>query len=161
MQIRILKVSISLMRDKFAQKGFTLLEVLVSLIIVSLVVVVFLQLLTSSLKLHGQSEESLEEIVKAQSIFDSLMLQDVRKSEFQWEKESEQGSWKLEVEPVETVQKEEEEEEEEISFKLTTELYKYIFTYISPNGQRYQLCRYEQYGQNHFNQDFVREHINE
>ena len=140
-----------------AEKGFTLLEVLISLTIVALTVTVYFQLISSGMKLEHRSGQKVEAAIRAQQIFEELKTRDVREDEFPWEGEDRKCTWQLQIRPrdVQTL----EMEEENPSLKKETELYIYVFRYACPEDKEIVLHRLVVVSPNFFSDQFKKEHM--
>ena len=138
------------------ENGFTLLEVLVSLVIVSLVVVVYFQLMSAGMKLELQSRERVDKLLAARQTFASLSLQDVRDDDFQWKGSAEPYVWRLEIQAVEMQNA---TLEEQTPLKLNSELYKYTFQFFEREQKLLSLTKYVRYDPGFFSQEFKNEHL--
>ncbi|PTN35142.1 hypothetical protein C6366_11520 [Desulfonatronum sp. SC1] len=107
--------------------GFTLMETLVAVIITSLTVTVFFQLLSGSMNLERKGRDLVQELILADRAFEELQRLDVRDPDFPWEGEAHGLTWRLEIHPVDiaspTI------EEDELALRLPQELYLYVFHY--------------------------------
>lgn len=147
--------------------GFTLLEVLVALALTGFVVTVFLQLLSSSLRLEGKARSRTQTAFTARLTFDKLMDQDVRDEAFPWQGENESARWLFTVHPVETAKTRDELEQEiegepgEITLRLQNELYQYALEYAPQSGVSIRLAQLVTLPRNHFSLEFRNEHLSE
>ncbi len=145
------------MERKKSSTGFTLLEVLVSLLIVSLVVTVYFQLISSGMKLEYKSRQHMQRLTEAYQKFESLIQKDVRSEDFQWKGEEKGYKWSLEIKPLEI---KEQPLSEETSLKLSSELYQFIFLYSSSsNNKPIKFIRYVHYSPNFFSLEFKQDHF--
>lgn len=139
------------------EAGFTLLEVLVALVITGLTVTVFLQLLSAGMRLEYRSLQRTQEIMDLEQALNKVLVQDVREDDFQWEGELGQGSWSLDIEPVQTRMQEPEDEEQ--GLQMPKELYRYVFTYSQEKGREWRVERYVLYDPDFFSDEFKRLHF--
>lgn len=140
-------------------QGFTLLEVLVAMIITGLVVTVFFQLLSAGLRLEYRADQGTQGILDLGQAWTQVIAQDVREDDFQWEGELEQGSWSLEIEPVETEMRAWRDLDQEHGLQLSSELYRYIFSFRSAEDRQWALIRYVRYDPDFFSDEFKRIHF--
>jgi len=136
--------------------GFTLLEVLVSLVITGMVLAVFFQIMSSSLRLEHSAGKAVEEAVHMEQVFKTLLAGDVRDSDFQWEGEKDGNTWTLQIQEVDTEQT---RAHSENTLHMRSELYRYIFEYQSRKGKTWTLVRYVQHEPDFFDEDFKRRHF--
>ena len=133
--------------------GFTLLEVLVALVIVSITVTVFFQLLSSSTRLEFRSRRAMDFTVQTTQAFRDLMFFDVRDPDFPWEGERDGYAWRLRLQPLEGVQ--EDLEFQEVQINVPTELYRYLFTLTDrDSGRNMTLTMVQAYDTGFFSEDF-------
>lgn len=145
------------MERKKDYTGFTLLEVMVSLLIVSLVVTVYLQIFSSGLKLEYNSRQHMQKLKQAQQKFETLLQEDVRSEDFQWEGEKDGFKWSLEIKPVEV---KDQPISEETSLKINSELYQFIFHYYGSSKKNpIKFTRYVQYSPDFFSLQFKKDHF--
>jgi hypothetical protein len=144
--------------DQNQGKGgfFTLIEVLVSLVITGMVVTVFFQILSAGIRLEFSSAGRTDEIVDLRQVFSSLMSQDVRADNFQWQGELDGDFWSLRVEESETLRT---NADSETFLNLDSELYRYVFEYTGKDAREWTLVRYVQYEPGFFSEDFKRIHF--
>lgn len=107
------------------------MEVLIALTIAALAVTVYLQLISTGMKLEHKSGQKIKLAIQAQQFFERLQCRDVRDDDFPWQGEDKECQWKLEIK-AEDVQVSE-WEENEIQVTKDTELYTYILSYDCPN----------------------------
>lgn len=136
--------------------GFTLIEVLVSLVITGMVVTVFFQILSAGIRLEFSSAGRTGEIVVLRQVFSTLISQDVRADDFQWQGELEGDFWSLRVEEAETIRT---SADSETFLNLDSELYRYVFEYTGKDAREWTLVRYVQYEPGFFSEDFKRIHF--
>lgn len=136
--------------------GFTLIEVLVSLVITGMVVTVFFQILSAGIRLEFSSAGRTGEIVELRQIFSTLISRDVRADDFQWQGELDGDFWSLSVEEAETIRT---NADSETFLNLDSELYRYVFEYTGKDAREWTLVRYVQYEPGFFSEDFKRIHF--
>lgn len=141
---------------KKVEQGFTLLEVLVSVVIVSLVVTVFFQLLSSGIKLEYKSRHKIQDLLHAQQQFEDLLQEDMRSDDFKWQGSGKTFNWVLNIEPVEIVQL---EETDNATIQLPGELYRFVFQWKSQESSPISLTRYVRYDLNFLSHEFKETHF--
>ena len=139
------------------ESGFTLLETLVAVIIVTLSVTVFFQLLSSSMKLERQSRDLIHEAILANQVFGNLQRQDVRAADFQWNGETAGLTWSLLILPVEV--DDGKLESGEIVLTLPQELYRFEFRYRLEGRPEHALYRHATYPTGFFDDQFKGRHL--
>lgn len=137
--------------------GFTLIEVLVALVITGMTVTVFFQILSAGIRLEFSSDQRTGQVLNVKQVFGSVINQDVREDDFEWQGEYLDGSWTLQIEQVETLETYVDSED---PMRLDSELYRYVFEYTSQDGREWTLVRYAQYSPEFFNEDFKDTHFN-
>lgn len=141
-----------------SQGGFTLVEVLVSFIIVGLALTVFLQLLSGSMRLSYKSRDLLDHTIRADEIFSRILIQDIRNEDFIWQAEIEKGRWNLQLEAVEV--SELNADKKEITISLPAELYRLIFTFYTTDDRPVlALESVRQYPLAYFSEEFKQQHL--
>lgn len=140
-----------------AAKGFTLLEVLVSLTIVAMTVTVFFQLISSGMKLEHRSGQRVDAAVRAQQMFERLQIRDVREDDFEWQGEDNGCAWDLAIRPedIQSMQM----DDDTPAMKKETELYTYIFGYTCRDDREIVLERMVVVGPNFFSDQFKKDHM--
>jgi prepilin-type N-terminal cleavage/methylation domain-containing protein len=141
---------------KARQQGFTLLEVLVSMIIVSLVVVVYFQIMSAGMKLEHSSRERIDRLLRARHIFDQLLLQDVRADDFKWRGEDGGCLWTLDIETVESRRS---RSIEQTPLTIESELYRFVFRYRQADRELVRFVQYVSYDPGFFSDQFKDEHL--
>lgn len=139
--------------------GFTLIEVLVALIITGMVITVFFQILSAGIRLEFSSDQRYGEVVNLRQVFGSVITQDVREDDFEWQGEYEDGSWSLQIEQIETMKTMERYEDLETPLRIDSELYRYLFEYQSKDGRKWTLIRYAHYEPDFFSDEFKNVHF--
>ena len=86
-----------------AQRGFTLIEMLVAVVIVAISVTVFFQLLSSSMKLAHKSRVKLARAQQADELFARLLAMDIRDEKFPWQSDAAAAdgvTWQVHLYPL-------------------------------------------------------------
>lgn len=138
------------------QDGFTLIEVLVSMVIVALVVTVYFQLLSSGMKLEYKSRQHTRELLVAQQVFESILQKDVRSDDFKWEGEDREHKWTLDIKAIDI---QEENIDEDILLKKPSELYQLTFKFFVSKNGFIKLIRYVRFDPNFFSEEFKNKHL--
>lgn len=141
------------------KQGFTLLEVLVAVLLAGLVVTVFFQLISASLRLESNAARIAQETVDLQQAWTSIIVQDVREHDFKWQGELEGGSWSLSLEPVQTRAARDTAQEVDSGFRLDSELYKYTFSFKTTQGKVSSLQRLVLHEPGFFAPEFKTRHL--
>ena len=144
------------------ERGFTLLEMMVAVLIVGLTVTTFFQLFGASLRLEQRARGFDEIIVLGRQTFALLLARDLRSDEFPWSGESENFSWNLRLEPIDVKPEAEATvEAEAITLRWTSELYRLIFSLqdIRRPGRHLKLVAYQQVKPGYFTDEFKEEHL--
>lgn len=140
-------------------RGFTLVEMLVAVFIVGLALTVFLQLLSSSMKLSHKSRQRIDHACYADEIFSHILSQDMRDDSFDWSGESERGRWALTLNAVETSSLAI-DDLDELNIVLPSELYQLTLTlYRADDKIVFSLQSLRQYPLDHFTEDFKQQHV--
>jgi len=139
-----------------SKTGFTLLEVLVSLVITGMVIAVFFQIMSSGLRLEYNADKGVKKVVEMDQAFKALLASDVRDRDFQWEGESDGSSWTLLIQQVDTEQTRAYSDD---TLHAASELYRYIFKYKTSKSREWTLVRYVQHEPGFFDEDFKRRHF--
>lgn len=140
-------------------RGFTLIEMLVAVFIVGLALTVFLQLLSSSMKLSHKSRQRLDNACYADEVFSHLLSQDIREDSFNWSGESARGRWVLTLNAVEistlTIR-----DLDELNIVLPADLYQFTLTlYRGDERVVFSLESLRQYPLDHFTEDFKQQYV--
>ncbi|MCD6430555.1 MAG: type II secretion system protein [Deltaproteobacteria bacterium] len=144
------------------ERGFTLLEMMVAVLIVGLTVTTFFQLFGASLRLEQRARGFDEIIVLGRQTFALLRARDLRSDEFPWLGESENFSWSLHLESVDVKPDVDAEADDEIlSLRWTSELYRLVFALqdIRRPGRHLRLVAYQQVKPGYFTDEFKEEHL--
>ena len=145
-----------------SERGFTLLEMMVAVLIVGLTVTTFFQLFGASLRLEQRARGFDEVIVLGRQTFALLRARDIRKDEFPWSGEVENFSWSLRLEPVDVKPDEDAVvDDETINLRWTSELYCLVFALqdIRRPGRHLRLVAYRQVKPGYFTNEFKEEHL--
>ncbi len=150
------------MMPRCDERGFTLLEMMVAVLIVGLTVTTFFQLFGASLRLEQRARGFDEIIVLGRQTFALLLARDLRSDEFPWSGEIENFTWSLRLEPVD-VQPEVDgaAKDETLSLRWTSELYRLVFALqdIRRPGRHLNLVAYQQVKPGFFTDEFKEEHL--
>jgi len=142
-------------------RGFTLLEMLVAVMVVGLTVTVFFQVLSSSMKLEIKGRRLDEVQLVAGQLFELLLSRDVREDDFPWRGELTESFWELKLLPVDIREESLSLSESEVSLNLPEELYR--FTLLVHYGPRQKklltLMREKRFPLNYFSDSFKAEHL--
>lgn len=144
------------------ERGFTLLEMMVAVLIVGLTVTTFFQLFGGSLRLEQRARGFDEIIVRGRQTFALLRARDVRKEEFPWSGTSDNFSWNLRLEPVDVQPAADETvTDETLNLRWTSELYRLVFVLqdLRHPGRHLRLVAYQQVRPGYFTDDFKKEHL--
>jgi len=143
------------------ERGFTLLEMMVAVMIVGLTVTTFFQLFGASLRLEHRARGFDKIIVLGRQTFACLQVRDLRQDEFPWSGEIENFSWSLRLEPVDVKPDEDAlADGEAITLRWTSELYRLVFTMRDRErpGRHLRLVSYSQVKPGYFTDEFKEEH---
>ena len=140
------------------EKGFTLLEVLVALVITGMAAAVFFQILSSGMRLEFDSAKRTRDIVNLNQTFNKVLVSDIRKPEFKKEGETVGGSWSLRIEQVETDKVCNYSRD---ALNVRSELYRYVFEYRTEGGREWVLMRYVQHEPDFFDLEFKAKHFSQ
>ena len=143
------------------QRGFTLLEMMVAVLVVGLTVTVFFQLFGASLKLERRGRSFDEIIVCGQEVFALLKVRDLRQDDFPWSGEDENFSWQLTLEPVEVRPEVEKNDDNTPVVRLPSELYRLVFVIRDRHhsGRRLRLVAYRRVNPGYFTDEFKKAHL--
>ena len=145
-----------------SERGFTLLEMMVAVLIVGLTVTTFFQLFGASLRLEQRARGFDEIIVLGRQTFALLLARDLRRDKFPWSGEIENFSWNLRLEAVDVKPEAEVTvEDEAITLRWTSELYRLVFALqdIRRPGRHLKLVAYQQVKPGYFTDEFKEEHL--
>lgn len=144
-------------------RGFTLLEMLVAVMVVGLTVTVFFQVLSSSMKLERKGRQLDEVQLVAGQLFEFLLARDVREDDFPWSGELPEFPWELKLSAVEIREESLSLSESEVAIKLPEEFYR--FTLLVHYGPRQKklltLIQERRFPLNYFSDSFKAEHLME
>ena len=144
------------------ERGFTLLEMMVAVLIVGLTVTTFFQLFGASLRLELRARGFDEVIVSGRQTFALLLVRDMRVDEFPWSGEIENFSWSLGLEAVDVKPDEDAvADNETINLRWTSELYRLVFVMQDTRrpGRHLRLVAYRQVKPGYFTDEFKEEHL--
>ncbi len=144
------------------ERGFTLLEMMVAVMIVGLTVTTFFQLFGASLRLEQRGRGFDEIIVLGRQTFAFLQARDLRQDEFPWSGEIENFSWSLRLEPVDVKPEVDEAlDDENLNLRWTSELYRLVFALQDRRrpGRHLRLVAYSQVKPGYFTDAFKEEHF--
>jgi len=144
------------------ERGFTLLEMMVAVLIVGLTVTTFFQLFGASLRLEQRARGFDEIIVLGRQTFALLLARDLRSDEFPWSGEVENFTWSLSLEPVDVKPDEDiAADDEALTLRWTSELYRLVFALqdIRRPGRHLNLVAYQQVKPGYFTDEFKEEHL--
>ena len=150
------------MRSGRSERGFTLLEMMVAVLIVGLTVTTFFQLFGASLRLEQRARGFDEVIVLGRQTFALLRARDIRKDEFPWSGEVENFSWSLRLEAVDVKPEADAVvDDEAVTMRWTSELYRLIFALqdVRRPGRHLRLVAYQQVKPGYFTDEFKEEHL--
>lgn len=137
--------------------GFTLLETLVAVIVVTLSVTVFFQLLSNSMNLEHRSRNLVHEAILASQVFGELQRHDVRAADFQWDGDADGLIWTLRIHPVDI--DDGKLDQGGITLALPQELYRFEFRYRQDDRPEQILYRYATYPTDFFDDQFKGRHL--
>ncbi|RLB70348.1 MAG: type II secretion system protein [Deltaproteobacteria bacterium] len=143
-------------------RGFTLLEMLVAVMVVGLTVTVFFQVLSSSMKLERKGRRLDQVQLVSGQLFDFLLARDVREDDFPWRGELAVGSWELQLLPVDVREDDSTAfSEAEVPVKLPEELYRFVLrVHYGPGGKKLLTLTQEQrFRLGYFSDSFKEEHL--
>ena len=144
------------------ERGFTLLEMMVAVLIVGLTVTTFFQLFGASLRLEQRARGFDEIIVLGRQTFALLLARDLRSDEFPWSGEIENFTWSLRLEPVDVKPDvDAPSDDETLSLRWASELYRLVFALqdIRRPGRHLNLVAYQQVKPGYFTDEFKEEHL--
>ena len=144
------------------ERGFTLLEMMVAVMIVGLTVTTFFQLFGASLRLEQRGRGFDEIIVLGRQTFAFLRARDLRRDEFPWSGEIENFSWSLRLEPVDVKPEADEAlDDENLNLRWTSELYRLVFALQDRRrpGRHLRLVAYSRVKPGYFTDAFKEEHF--
>ena len=144
------------------ERGFTVLELMVAVMIVGLTVTTFFQLFGASLRLEHRARGFDEIIVLGRQTFALLQARDMRKDEFPWSGEIENFSWSLRPEPVDVKPEADAvADSESVTLRWTSELYRLVFAMQDTRhpGRHLRLVSYIQVKPGYFTDEFKQEHF--
>ena len=145
-----------------SERGFTLLEMMVAVLIVGLTVTTFFQLFGASLRLEQRARGFDEIIVLGRQTFALLLARDLRSDEFPWSGEIENFTWSLRLEPVDVKPDDDAPSDDEtLSLRWASELYRLVFALqdIRRPGRHLNLVAYQQVKPGYFTDEFKEEHL--
>ncbi|WP_321531237.1 type II secretion system protein [uncultured Desulfuromonas sp.] len=135
------------------QGGFSLIEMLVAVVLVGMVLTVFLQVFSGSMRLSRKSRAMLEHHLQAEALFSRVLLQDERDEYFAWQGENDIGRWEIVLQELDTVVPL--EEQDEITLALPSELFIETLTfYPAATTTSVVLQQIRRWPLNHFSEDF-------
>jgi len=142
-------------------RGFTLLEMLVAVMVVGLTVTVFFQVLSASMKLEVKGRRLDEIQLVAGQLFEFLLARDVRDDDFTWAGELDKYSWKLNLSPAEIKEESTPLDGETIAIRLPEELYRFtLLVHYGPRRKKLlTLMREKRFPLNYFTESFKEEHL--
>lgn len=144
-------------------RGFTLLEMLVAVMVVGLTVTVFFQVLSSSMKLEIKGRRLDEVQLVAGQLFEFLLSRDVREDDFSWSGELSENSWELKLFPLDIREASLSLSEAEVSVNLPEEFYRFsLFFHYGPRQKKLLTLMCEKrFPLNYFSDSFKAEHFTE
>lgn len=144
------------------ERGFTLLEMMVAVLIVGLTVTTFFQLFGGSLRLEQRTRSFDEIIFLGRQTFALLLARDMRGDEFPWSGEIANFTWNLRLEPVDVKPDVDvSSDDETLTLRWTSELYRLIFAIQDSRhpGRHLKLVAYQQVKPGYFTDEFKEEHL--
>ena len=140
------------------EKGFTLLEVLVALVITGMTAAVFFQILSSGMRLEFDSAKRTRDIINLNQTYNKILVSDIRKPEFKKTGETSGGAWALHIEQVDTDKTRSHSRD---ALNVDSELYRYVFEYQTEDGREWVLIRYVQHEPDFFDIEFKSNHFSQ
>ncbi|HDS16238.1 MAG TPA: type II secretion system protein [Proteobacteria bacterium] len=152
------------MTARVDERGFTLLEMMVAVLIVGLVVTTFMQLFGASLRLEQKARGFDEIVVRGRQTFAWLLACDPRADDFPWSGTTDNFTWRLRLEAVEVRPGPEaatQSDEEAVTLRWTSELYRLVlFLQDAQNpGRHLRLVAYRQVSPGYFTDEFKEKHL--
>lgn len=148
------------MKPVNAQRGFTLMEVLVALVVTGFTVATFFQLLGGSLRLERKSQVRTETAVAARQIFDNLLTMDIQSDDFPWEGEEGAYSWKMSMDALEIQQAADEDAiAQGMVLNLPLELYRINFEFSRNDKRMLTLAKVVDFERDELDPDFKSDNI--
>lgn len=118
--------------------GFSLLEALIALVIVSVSLGVLFQVVSGSLRLSARAVEAFEVRGEARRLFMEALPEDVQWQDMEWGNSTADGEWTLEVHPVSL-----RESLEKMGLASGRNLFRFDFNYVDTrSGRRERLSSY-------------------
>ncbi len=118
--------------------GFSLLEALIALVIVSVSLGVLFQVVSGSLRLSARAVEAFEVRGEARRLFMEALPEDVQWQDMEWGNSTADGEWTLEVRPVSL-----RESLEKMGLSSGRNLFRFDFNYVDTrSGRRERLSSY-------------------
>ena len=145
-----------------SERGFTLLEMMVAVLIVGLTVTTFFQLFGASLRLEQRARGFDEIIVYGRQNFALLRARDLRSDEFPWSGETENFAWSLRLEPVDVKPDVDlGADDETLNLRWASELYRLVFALQDRRrpGRHLNLVAYQQVKPGYFTDEFKEDHL--
>ena len=144
------------------ERGFTLLEMMVAVMIVGLTVTTFFQLFGASLRLEHRARGFDKIIVLGRQTVACLQVRDLRRDEFPWSGEIENLSWSLRLEPVDVKPDADAvADSDSVTLRWISELYRLVFVMQDKQrpGRHLRLVSYRQVKPGYFTDEFKKEHL--
>ena len=150
------------------QRGFTLIEMLVAVLIVGISVTVFFQLLSAGMKLSHKSRQQLAYSRQVEELFLQFTDVDIRDDSFPWNGQIDDFVWQMQLFPVQVRQQDIDDDskavaasDEDEKISLPSELYRLEFTLFSGDKERQlgTLSTIRRYPLSYFNQQFLHSHL--
>lgn len=118
-------------RQKDMESGFSLLEALIALVIVSIALGVLFQLVSGSLRLTSRAVEAFEVRTDARELFMEVLPEDVFWQDLEWSDNTADGKWTLSVYPLSL-----RESLEKRGFSSGLNLFRFEFKYLDVRSGR-------------------------
>ncbi len=111
--------------------GFSLLEALIALVIVSVSLGVLFQVVSGSLRLSARAVEAFEVRGEARRLFMEVLPEEVRWQDMEWSNSTDDGEWTLEVHPVSLA-----DSLEKTGLSSGRNLFRFDFSYVDARSGR-------------------------
>lgn len=118
--------------------GFSLLEAIIALVIVSVSLGVLFQVVSGSLRLSARAVEAFEVRGEARKLFMEVLPKETNWQEMEWRNSTADGEWALEVHPISL-----RESLEKMGLSSGRNLFRFDFSYVDArSGRRERISSY-------------------
>ncbi|MCF8105981.1 MAG: type II secretion system GspH family protein [Desulfohalobiaceae bacterium] len=139
------------------ERGFTLVEMLVAVIIVGSTLAVFFQLLSSSLRLEKRGRDQFKTLLAAKEKYMDISSLNIKDREFPWQGADGDARWTVRLERSGCSPKK--ELGEALASRPYSNLYKISLDFVCKGHEKVTLTRYIRFPGEYFSEEFQNQHI--